>query len=187
MTDYQRIRRQQALREAEGYLDLTVGFSDRTPLPSPLRVRLAERALEALHRVPNSSDQRAQVLYLTGQAYRAMYRYREAILPLEKSARLDPENLMIWLALGWCYKRVGRLDLAIQAMENGLDADPQEAILHYNLACYWSLAGSATQALRCLSQSLEIDPQFRLLVGDESDFDPIRDLPEFQTMTAVIV
>ena len=186
VADFQRIRRQQALREAEGYLDLTMGFSDQWPLAPELRIRLAQRALDALKRVPGSDDQQAHVLYLTGQAYRAMHRYREALPPLKTAARLDPDNILIWLAMAWCYKRVGRLDSAIRALERALAADSREAILHYNLACYWSLTGNAQQAVRYLAQSFDIDPAYRELVASESDFDPIRHLPDFQALIGAI-
>ncbi len=140
-----------------------------------------------LERVRGGSIQRAHVLYLTGQAYRVMNRYHEAVPPLTAAAELDPENIFIWLALAWCYKRISRLDLAIEALESALAADEREAILHYNLACYWSLAGNPTIALQYLAQSFDIDPNFRDLVADEVDFDPIRELPDFQSLVGVIV
>ena len=187
MDNYQRIRRQKILREAEGYLDLIIAFSDQWPLDVTLRDRLAQRALDALQRLPKRSGQQVNVLYLTGQAHRAMQQFREAIPPLESAAELDPDNLLIWLALGWCYKRSGRLDLAIQSLENALTADPREAIVHYNLACYWSLAGNTKLAIKFLAQSFDIDASYRDLVAAESDFDPIRDQPDFQSLTSVIV
>jgi tetratricopeptide (TPR) repeat protein len=186
VANYQRIRRQQALREAEGYLDLTIGFEDQWPLPQPLRARLARRALQALRRIADASDQQSHVLYLTGLAYRAMHRYREALPSLRSAAKLDPDNILIWLALAWCHKRTGRLDRAIASLENALAVDPREAVVHYNLACYWSLAGDAERALGYLAQSFEIDPNYRELVGGEADFDPIRDLPGFQTLLGAI-
>ena len=45
-----RTRRQQLLREAEGYLDLATVCSDRWGLKTQLRDRLAERALAQLER-----------------------------------------------------------------------------------------------------------------------------------------
>lgn len=187
MTNYQRIRRQQILREAEGYLDLIIAFSDQWPLDEKLRDCLARRALDALQSLPTCTGQRANILYLTGQAYRAMERYREAIPPLESAAVLEPDNLLIWLALGWCYKRTSRLDLAIQSLEKGCKAAPDEAIVHYNLACYWSLAGKTKRAIRYLAKSFDIDASYRELVANESDFDPIRDQPDFQSLTGAIV
>ena len=187
MTDYRRIIRQQAIREAEGYLDLSMGLTEQLSLAFELQVQLAERALEALQRAGRSSGKQSHVLYLTGQAYRVMKQYHEAVPSLKAAAELDPDNIFTWLALGWCHKRTNRLDLAIESLERALVAESQEAILHYNLACYWSLAGNAQLAIQYLAQSLTIDPSYRDLVGMESDFDPIRDTPEFQSVTNAIV
>lgn len=187
MSDYQRVRRKRSLAEAEGYLDLIMSFSEEWELSPQQRTRLAERALDALAGISSMAGQRTQVLYLTGQAYRAMHRYRDALPPLEMASDLDPENIRIWLALAWCHKRTGRLDLAIRSLENALSADPTEAIIHYNLACYWSLAGNPSEAIHFLAQALDISPAYRELIANEADFDPIRDLPEFQNLSTIIV
>lgn len=187
MSDKQRIRRQQILREAEGYLDLITVFGDRWVPPAQVRDRLAERALATLEGLARFGGSRAHALYLTGHAYRAMGRYAAAIKPLQESAEIDADNIHVWLALGWCQKRCGRLDLAIQALEEALDVDRGEAIVHYNLACYWSLAGNARRSLTYLSRAFDIDPNYRDLVASERDFDPIRDHPDFQSLTSVIV
>jgi tetratricopeptide (TPR) repeat protein len=187
VVDYQRIIHQQAIREAEGYLDLAMGLSEPLQLDQRLQDRLARRALRALARLDEDRKCHPLALYLTGQAYRVMQRFDEAVSPLTQAAQREPENIGIWLALAWCQKRIDRLDLAIESLENALAVESSEAILHYNLACYWSLAGNAKIALRYLAQSLSIDPSYRELVADETDFDPIRDLPDFQSLVGVIV
>jgi hypothetical protein len=60
-------------------------------------------------------------------------------------------------------------------------------VLHYNLACYWSLARRRDRALDCLSHALELDVAYRALIDDEPDFDPLRNDPEFRSITGVIV
>ena len=184
---YQRIRRQQLMREAEGYLDLLMVFADQWDPTPESRDRLAQRAIDVLSQLEETDGRRAQILYLKGQALRAMERYTEAIAPLCESAELDPENIHVWLALGWCQKRSGRLDLAIQALEEALAADSSEAIVHYNLACYWSLANNAKLAVAYLSRAFDIDCNFRDLVAEETDFDPLRNHPDFLALTSVIV
>ncbi|MCH5374670.1 MAG: tetratricopeptide repeat protein, partial [Planctomycetes bacterium] len=101
--------------------------------------------------------------------------------------RLEPDNIHVWLALGWCYKRIGRLDRAIESLEEALAVDPSGAIIHYNLACYWSLAGNVEVSLAYLTNAFEIDRSFRDLVYDEVDFDPIREHPAFRELTSVVV
>ena len=187
MSSYDRVRRQQLLREAEGYLDLIMVFADQWPPRAETRDRLAARTLEILKDVERSGADVAYASYLQGQALRAMELYTDALVPLRASADSDPTNIHVWLALGWCYKRIGRIDLAIEALEEALAVDSSEAIIHYNLACYWSLSCNVHQALYHLSTALEIDPNYRDLIEDEADFDPIRSNDDFRMLTSVIV
>jgi len=161
-----RIRRSKIQREAEGYLELG--------MPS--------HALKALSRLGDPGVGDAQTLYLHGEALRALERYDDALIPLQLAAEAEPENLHVWLALGWCFKRTDQIEEAIESLEAALVADPSEAIIHYNLACYWSLAGDKDSALRYLAQALSIDPDCRQLIDEEPDFDPIRYDPDFQAL-----
>jgi len=187
VASFMHIRRQQILREAEGYLDLAMACADLLPLSPPVRNRLAQRALSALSLVDRRRANKSHCSYLQGQALRVMERFPEAIKYFESAAEQDSENVHIWLALGWCHKRVGKLDMAIQSLEEALAFEPGEAIIYYNLACYWSLANNVKLALEYLSRAFSIDPDYRDLIGGERDFDPIRSDPRFQELTSVIV
>lgn len=187
VSDYERIRRQQVLLEAEGYLELSTACGDDLPLSTETRDQLAQNALSRLSTLSVRANRTEEALYLRGMALRTMERHREAIGALEQAAELNPCSTSTWLALGWCQKRVGRLDLAIQALEEALEVDPDEAIINYNLACYWSLANNPKLALRYLHQAFEQDASYRDLVAAEVDFDPIRSHPGFLELTSVIV
>lgn len=128
-----------------------------------------------------------QVLYLRGEALRALGRFAEAIVPLESAAEGRPNDIHVWLALGWCHKRTGRIDLAIAALDNALAAEPEDALIHYNLACYYSLAGDKREALRFLSRAVAMNGDFRQLMNEESDFDAMRSDPAFQALGTVVV
>ena len=132
------------------------------------------------------ADQAAQV-HRPALARRIPRPGRPAGPVLREAAEIEPQNIHIRLSLGWCYKRCRRLDLAIQALEEALEADASHAIIHYNLACYWSLAGNVKLAVAYLAQAFDLEPEYRDLVQDERDFDPIRNHPHFQALTAVIV
>ncbi len=161
-----RIRCSRIQREAEGYLELG----------------MPQHALQALGRLGNPAGFGVEALYLWGEGLRAMRRYFEALLPLERASRLAPRDVRVRLALGWCYKRTGRLDLAIDSLRKAVAVLPGEALLHYNLACYLSLAGQKRRALRRLSRATALDPVYREMVEDEADFDPLRSDPEFQAI-----
>lgn len=171
MAPKNRIRRTQILMAAEGYLEL----------------QLPEQALAELQRLDPADRRTSEALYLTGEALRALERYREAIPVLKAAADKAPSKLNVHLALGWCYKRVGRIESAIEALQEALEDNLEEAILHYNLACYFSLAGHRELALSHLSQALSLDGSYRDLIGREADFDSIRSDPEFQAITSIVV
>ena len=71
MVDYERTKRLQLLREAEGYLDLVTSCADDLPLQPALRDRLAQRALTVLDSIqmegPDREDPPVQVLQLPHQ------------------------------------------------------------------------------------------------------------------------
>jgi tetratricopeptide (TPR) repeat protein len=167
MTRVTHERRIRQLAKAEGYLELG----------------LPGRALEILQSRSDWADFQFEASYLTGEALRALERYREALKPLETAASLKPGDLGVAFALGWCYKRTHRLAQAIDALERASRDHPHEALLHYNLACYWSLAGNQAKAVGELEKALELEPTLRGQIPSESDFDPIRNDPEFQRLT----
>jgi len=171
LTTRNRIRLEQIERHAEGYLELD----------------MARHALDELDELGEAAAGSPRALYLRGEALRELERYPEALEPLRKAAQVEPDNIHVWLALGWCHKRTARIDLAVKALERALEVEPTEPLVQYNLACYFSLMGNKERALAHLSQALTLDSSYRVMVHDEPDFDPIRSDPGFQALTQVIV
>ena len=124
----------------------------------------------------------SSALYLWGESLRSLERYEEAIVPLLRAAESAPKTSISILRLGWCFKRVGRINKAIEALEQALATEPNEPLLRYNLACYFSLAGNKARAIRFLSQALAFAPGYRSLIDAETDFDALRDDPEFHAV-----
>lgn len=182
VANLQRLRHKFLLREAEGYLELLSLDDQKFGLDREAKRPLLERTLavlKPLDRVQRLGKSDAAASYLQGEVYRQLERYDDAILHLRRAVERDPDDVRAYLALGWCYKRSDRLDLAIEALESAMAVAHEEATVHYNLACYWSLARNAKLAVRFLTSALELDGRFRDLVAAESDFDPIRESPEF--------
>ena len=64
-------------------------------------------------------------------------------------------------------------------MHDAYLAHRETPVVLYNLSCYYALAGQKTQALSWLARALRMDADLRRLIPDETDFDPIRNEPEF--------
>ena len=187
MNGYSRIRRQQLIQEAEGYLDLILVSNGPFTLDSSSRRSIACRAVKTLDQLDHEDFCNGRAHYLRGQSFRLMEKYHQSIDAFLKASQIDPLNGHIHLGLAWCYKRVGRLDLAIEALEDALEIEPDRGILHYNLACYWSLTKNVGLTLAHLAAAFELDADYRNLVHAEPDFDPVRCHPEFMALTAAIV
>ena len=166
-----RVRLQRILREAEGYLELS----------------MPGQALALLDRIEEPGTYKGQQVYLKGEALRALEKYPDAVPVLIDAVDLAPSNIHAWMALGWCYKRTGRLDEAIESLERAHEVEPGEPLIAYNLACYYSLKGAKQQALEHLTRAINSKPELREMVGREPDFDPIRSDPGFQALVSVIV
>ena len=168
-----------AIRTAEGYLELMSTFESGLSMDEELAQPIADRMLKLLDSIEPSPDHRCYVNHLRGEACRFSHRFEEAIAHFRRALELEPDSTHGLLAIAWCFKRVGRIDEAIESMQIAIEFEPEQAICHYNLACYFALAKRISNAIEYLAQAFELRPSFRQEVAGESDFDAIRDDPEF--------
>jgi tetratricopeptide (TPR) repeat protein len=92
--------------------------------------------------------------------------------PWERSAR----------ALG--FWGTGEFDKAVAELRAVAEQHPDDGGVLYNLACAESMDGQAAEAVTHLRQAIKRDPSFREVAEKDSDFDPIRDSPEFASAVA---
>lgn len=168
-----------AIRTAEGYLELMSTFESGLSMDEVLAQPLADRMLELLDGIEPSLDHRCYVDHLKGEACRFSHRFETAISHFRRALELEPDCIHALLAIAWCYKRIDHLDEAIDSMQIAIEFEPDQAICHYNLACYFALAKRTSNAIEYLAQAFELRPSFRQEVDGESDFDAIRNDPEF--------
>lgn len=164
MSGMTRLAQQRALETAQGYLLLG----------------MPKQALRELSQIRGFVRHSAAWQRIRGDALRFDQQHAEALEALEEADRLDPDDVETLLGIAWCQKRIDRLEDAIETMKRAYRAFPEEPIVLYNIACYFSLAGDKGQALSWLGRALRMSPELRLLISDESDFDPLRDDADFQ-------
>lgn len=179
-------KRNQKIVEAEGYLDLILACSEIFALDRQYALVLADKALHTLAEIEENSGRSAHIHYLAGQAHRICDRHELAIKNFNESLEFDSENVHVYLALGWSFKRSGKLQQAIESLERALEIEPESGILNYNLACYWALADQVDFCVGYLSTAIEIDESYRDHISGESDFDSVRQHPEFMLLTTAI-
>lgn len=92
-----------------------------------------------------------------------------------------PDGWELWSPLNKLYAAGEYAEAADRGRELA-DANPEYAGLFYNLACVESLAGRKEDAIRDLARAIELSDRFRPFAAEDSDFDPIRDEPEFKRL-----
>lgn len=162
-----RVRRQKLLSAAQGYLML----------------EMPDQALEHLSAIADPHNCAFEYHQLRGEALREKRSFEKAISAYRCAQAENAIDLSVSLGIAWCYKRIDRVDLAIETLEDAYRWSPDEPIVLYNLACYYSLTGDKNQSLMWLGRSLRMDAKLRRLIPDETDFDTLRDDPDFQLIT----
>lgn len=157
-------QRKRQLRAAEGYFSL--GMHDH--------------ALEALTQIPDLSDSAFDYHLLRGDVLRAKLQHHEALDCFRQAHELKPQNLDALMGMAWCFKRIDRVDQSIEMMRLAYQSHPKIPVVLYNLACYYSLARNKEQALSWLGRALRMDQSIGKLIPKETDFDPLRDDPDFK-------
>lgn len=161
--------RKRQLRAAEGYLSL--GMPDH--------------ALEALNQLTEDTALDLECLLLRGDALRVKQTHADALVCFRKAHEVDPENLDAFLGMAWCHKRLGQVDLSIIALRQAQQSHPEVPIVLYNLSCYYALDHQKEHALSWLGRALRKNPEFLKLIPEETDFDSLRDDPDFRHLLAL--
>jgi tetratricopeptide (TPR) repeat protein len=87
--------------------------------------------------------------------------------PWERSAR------------AFAYWSTDEFEKAVELLSKAHEEHPEDAGVLYNLACAESRLGRSEEAVDHLRRSVELDPQFAEIAADDSDFDLIREEPEY--------
>ena len=159
-----------ASRRAKRRMDAAQGY---------LMLDLPDRALRELDEIIDTDGATYEYHLLRGEALRAKSDHRAALDAFRKAHTASPEDLGALMGMAWCFKRIDRVDQSIETMQLAYESHKEVPVVLYNLACYYSLAGEKELALSWLGRALRMDLGFMKLVPKETDFDLLRDDPDF--------
>jgi mannose-6-phosphate isomerase-like protein (cupin superfamily) len=122
------------------------------------------------HRKAVAKDPGTTVLAVGGRPGAAF-----EVSPWEESWREGQEAMALY--------REQRYAEAADVLRKAVQRHPESAGLYYNLACFDSMAGAEPAAVAAsLGRAIELFPGFRDYARQDSDFDPVRDEPEFKEL-----
>jgi tetratricopeptide (TPR) repeat protein len=93
----------------------------------------------------------------------------------------EPVGWELWSPLRHLYEE-GKYDEVVARGRELIAEHPDSSLVYYNLACCESLAGEPGPALEHLRRSIELSERFREYAKGDSDFDAVRDEPEFKEL-----
>ncbi|MCH7592866.1 MAG: tetratricopeptide repeat protein [Planctomycetes bacterium] len=117
-----------------------------------------------------------------GTALLARGDYDEAVEHLEEGVRLMPTQANIHANLVNALLRKGALKEALGRGTICVRLEPRCASGHYNLACVHAQIGDRAAAVAALATSIDLKADFRRVARTDTDFDAIRDDPEFRKL-----
>jgi len=92
-----------------------------------------------------------------------------------------PHGYEVWSQLQPLFQ-AGEYDQVADLGKQLLEGHPEYPGVAYNVACAEALAGRKADAIEHLRQAVEGSDQFRQLARDDSDFDSLRDEPDFKEL-----
>jgi tetratricopeptide (TPR) repeat protein len=96
----------------------------------------------------------------------------------------EPDGWEVWAPLRSLYESGEYAEVA-DRLPALIVAHPEYPDLVYNLACCESRAARTADAIEHLRLAIERAERYRSLAAEDSDFDPVRDEPAFQELTAL--
>ena len=95
---------------------------------------------------------------------------------------IKPDLHEAWYNRGVALGNLGRYEEAIASYDRAVEIKPDYASAWYNKACCYGLQNQLEPALIHLQQAIILDPKYREMAKTDTDFDLLRDHPQFQAL-----
>ena len=128
-------------------------------------------------------EPRPETELLRGQTLSAMGKHREALISFEKVLKENRGDVDAWYAKGYALYHLGHHEQELESWQQVLKLDPNNSLALYNVAYCYARKGEGRVALDFLRRALSEKPEeLRAKAKTDSDFDRIRDDPEFRKL-----
>jgi tetratricopeptide (TPR) repeat protein len=101
---------------------------------------------------------------------------------LDRKSAYKPKGFDDLLQYGVFLHNKGEFDAALRFLREAAEIHPKNEHVQYCVAASAARAGETEAALKALKSAIGVNPQNRAQARVDSDFDPIREDEEFQTL-----
>ncbi|MEM8503854.1 MAG: tetratricopeptide repeat protein [Cyanobacteria bacterium P01_D01_bin.1] len=119
-----------------------------------------------------------------GNALGALGRKEEAIAAYDQALAIKPDKHEALYGKGYALGALDRKEEAIAAYDQALAIKPDYASAWYNKACCYALNKQIDKALYCLHKAIMLEggTKYIEMAKTDTDFDPVRNHPDFQSL-----
>ena len=127
-----------------------------------------------------------QAFYNKGVALSALGRTEEAIAAYDNAIAIKPDKHEAFSNKGVALSALGRTEEAIAAYDDVIAIKPDDHQALYNKACSYALSHQLNGAIASLQKAIALDNtnHYIEMAKTDTDFDAIRDRPQFQAFLA---
>jgi adenylate cyclase len=126
-----------------------------------------------------------QIYRSLGQQSKLEHTARETVKAGVKKLEAEPDHWRSCWAIAFGYLNLGKSQEAEKYLQRLLDSNQEDAMVNYNIACLYSRMGNSEKGLEFLEKSLEqgrSQKSFHQWIENDSDLDPLRDIPKFHEL-----
>lgn len=132
----------------------------REEIDLPAREPLHEELLELRGEDHSACDiglRNARFYYDLGWEMRCKGDIHGAVELLERSVKLNSEDMKTWANLGYLQAQLGKLDKAREALQEATRLEPKLSVLHFNLGVICLKSHRFQDAVKCLDIAIKLD------------------------------
>ena len=163
----------EALKINPNYLDATYGLG--------LVLYNLEEYQQAIVELNKVLSQQPDSIFYRGCAFLHLKQYEKAITDFDALLDINPDYLQAWQQRGTALYYLREYPDAIISFNQALQlqSDPWS---FYNRGCCYALQGENDKAVASLQEAIALDLSYLETAKTDTDFDSIRELPEFQAI-----
>lgn len=152
------------------------------------------KAVEQYERASEIMPEDYQSIALLTQLYRSLGRHadeiraaRTALERCERAVFKNPDNARAAYLGANALALLGDVERAREWVARALAIDPDDVLTQYNVACFHCLIGDLDRAVELLERLLpHANLETRLWVKNDSDFQPLHELPQWKQVLELI-
>jgi len=108
--------------------------------------------------------------------------YRGGMALIQKTLDMNPGYVPAFYDMAMAYKLQNNYDKSLYWFEKTIQGDPKNTWSYYGIATIYADRGNTQESLTYLKQAIELDQVVKTVAQQQSHFDRMRNMPEFQAL-----